>query len=451
MLHPLAEAANDILYRYCPQIMNMVSSTGIAMYFPSKGILAQSAEAKAKGTRYNASIGIATENGAPMHLPCVNKYFQGLKPSELYEYAPSQGRLDLRRAWLAKLRQETPSLYSNPISLPIVTNALTHGLAIAGELFIDKGDTVMTSDLYWENYDLGWGIRLGAKLVHYPLFNDALTGFNLAGFTRVLKKYGANRRGKLVVVLNFPNNPSGYTPTRDEANGIIAALTAQAATGTQLVVVCDDAYYSMFFDSACYAESLFGRLANAHQNLLAIKVCGATKEAFVWGFRVGFITYGIRGGTPEAYEVLEQKTAGLIRATVSNCSQPGQSITLKALEDPAFPAERAAKVAILRERAEAVRKVVYDPKFADCWDVFPFNSGYFMCVRVKANADRVRMHLLDNHQLGVIALGENQIRVAFSCLTVEQIPDVFDRIAASVRAVQQETMASAPVPQAAAS
>jgi len=37
---------------------------------------------------------------------------------------------------------------------------------------------------------------------------------------------------------------------------------------------------------------LFGKLANAHPNLLAIKLDGATKELFVWGLRCGFITYG---------------------------------------------------------------------------------------------------------------------------------------------------------------
>jgi aspartate/methionine/tyrosine aminotransferase len=436
-LHPLAEAANAALNRDCPVVASMLSALGKRFYFPSKGILAQSGEAKAKGTRYNASIGIATENGAPMHLACVARHYQGLKPGEIYEYAPSQGRLDLRRAWMDKLRRDTPSLGGHPVSLPLVTNALTHGLAIAGDLFLDKGDRVLTADLYWENYDLAWGVRLGAKLMYFPLFDKGLTGFNMEGFTKSLAKAASNPKGKLMVVLNFPNNPSGYTPTRAEADGIVAALTAQAAAGTRIIAVCDDAYYSMFFDSACQTESLFGKLARAHDNLLAVKVCGATKEAFVWGLRVGFITYGVRNGTQAAYDALEQKTAGLIRSTVSNCSHPGQSITLKALQDPSFVSEQQAKIAILRERAEAVRKVVYDPKYADCWKVFPFNSGYFMCLKVKGvDADRVRLHLLDQHQLGVIALGKDQVRVAFSCLTVEQIPDVFDRIAASVRAVR---------------
>ena len=49
-------------------------------------------------------------------------------------------------------------------------------------------------------------------------------------------------------------------------------------------------------------------LAQAHQNILAIKIDGATKEEFVWGLRVGFITYGVKGGTKALYDALEQKT-----------------------------------------------------------------------------------------------------------------------------------------------
>src|SRR5574342_290188 len=34
-----------------------------------------------------------------------------------------------------------------------------------------------------------------------------------------------------------------------------------------------------------------GKLANLHPRILAIKLDGATKEEFVWGFRTGFITF----------------------------------------------------------------------------------------------------------------------------------------------------------------
>ena len=48
-------------------------------------------------------------------------------------------------------------------------------------------------------------------------------------------------------------------------------------------------------------------------------------------------------------------------------------------------------------------------------------------------ATRVHARLLDEHGVGTIALGVANLRVAFSCLTEEQIPGVFAAIAAVVR------------------
>jgi len=432
-LHPLAQAANDALAKDCPVVLDLLSQRGKRFFFPAKGILAQGAEAKQKAKTANATVGIATENGAPMHLACIHKYYQGLTPSEIYDYAPSYGKPELRAAWAKKQRAETPTLRDHPLSNPVVTNALTHGLGLVGDLFLDPGDQVLSPDLMWENYNLSWETRLGAEFNYFPFFDARLEGFNVPGFTAALAKH---RGKKLVVSLNFPNNPSGYTPTRAEADAIAAALGAEAEAGTKLVVVVDDAYYGMFYDDSSATESIFGKLVRASDNLLAVKVDGATKEEFVWGLRVGFLTFGVKNGTAAAYKALEDKTAGLVRAYVSNISNPGQSIVLKALNDPEFRAQQAEKVATLRGRAAVVAKECRRPEYADCWDVYPFNSGYFMCLRLKdADADTVRVRLLDDHGVGTIALGKQELRVAFSCLTEAQIPNVFSAAAKAVRAV----------------
>ncbi len=433
-LHPLAQAANDALAKDCPVLLEMLAERGKRFFFPAKGILAQGAEAKQKAKTANATVGIATENGAPMNLACVSKYFTGLTPAEVFDYAPSYGKPDVRAAWAKKQREETPSLGDHPLSNPVVTNALTHGLGLVGDLFLDPGDQVLTADLLWENYNLNWETRLGAVFNYFPFFDERLTGFNLPAFTAALAKH---RGRKLVVSLNFPNNPSGYTPTRAEADAIVAALTAEAEAGTKLVVCVDDAYYGMFYDDASATESIFGKLCKASNNLLAIKVDGATKEEFVWGLRVGFVTFGVKNGTAGAYKALEDKTAGLIRAYVSNISNPGQSVVLKALQDPEFRKQQAEKVATLRGRAKVTAVECRRAEYADCWDVYPFNSGYFMCLRIKgADADAVRVRLLDDHGVGAIALGKTDLRIAFSCLTEAQIPGVFSAAAKAIRAVR---------------
>jgi len=63
----LAEELNSQLMRENPQSRHAVG-TGKKLFFP-KGILTQSAEAKVKAKKFNATIGIATENGVPCTCP----------------------------------------------------------------------------------------------------------------------------------------------------------------------------------------------------------------------------------------------------------------------------------------------------------------------------------------------------------------------------------------------
>ena len=49
-----------------------------------------------------------------------------------------------------------PTLGDHLISNPVATNALTHGLGLVGDLFIDPGTALLSSELLWENYNLNW-------------------------------------------------------------------------------------------------------------------------------------------------------------------------------------------------------------------------------------------------------------------------------------------------------
>jgi len=53
-------------------------------------------------------------------------------------------------------------------------------------------------------------------------------------------------KGKVVIILNFPNNPSGYMPTVEEGKKLADGLIEIAEKGIKLVVVTDDAYFGLF-------------------------------------------------------------------------------------------------------------------------------------------------------------------------------------------------------------
>lgn len=434
-MNPLAQQLNETLQQESPAVYDMLSNLGKAIYFPKEGILSQSAEAKAKAKKYNATIGIATENGVPMHLKVIQDTLSAYNPKDIYEYAPPAGKPELRSAWRDKMLKDNPSLesISAEISTPIVTNALTHGLSIVADLFAEAGDPVIIPDKNWENYELTFGIRRNAQIVEYPLYNEQMR-FNSEGLKKAL--LAQKSKGKAIVILNFPNNPTGYTPDVQDGAAIVAAIKEAAEQGIKIVAVTDDAYFGLFFEDSMQ-ESLFSKLADTHSNVLAVKVDGATKEEYVWGFRVGFITYA--SSSKAALAALEQKTLGIIRATISSGPHPSQTFVLHALQSPQFEAQKAEKFNIMKQRANIVKDLLDSGRYGDTLQYYPFNSGYFMCLRLSdVSAEVVRQHLLEHYGIGTIALGQTDLRVAFSCIEAEQLEELFDCIYQSVQAVSQQ-------------
>ncbi|TFE27874.1 aminotransferase class I/II-fold pyridoxal phosphate-dependent enzyme [Cohnella luojiensis] len=422
-MNPLAQQLNETITRDDPKVAEMLSGLGKAIYMPKVGILSQSAEAKQKANVYNATIGIATENGKPMHLEVIQETLSAYDPKDLYEYAPPGGKPELRNIWRDKMLIENPSAAGKRISLPVVTNALTHGLSIVSDLFADAGDAVIVPDKNWENYELTFSVRRGAEMVTYPLY-DADNRFNSAGLRDALLTQ--KERGKAIVLLNFPINPTGYTPGVEEGREIVSAIREAAEAGINVVAVTDDAYFGLFFEDSLQ-ESLFGQLCGLHERVLAIKVDGATKEEYVWGFRVGFITYG--GLSEASLSALEQKTTGIIRATISSGPHPSQTFILRALKSDKFQAQKERKFHIMKGRANKVKQLLDSGKYGEEWTYYPFNSGYFMCLKLlTSEAEPVRQRLLNAYGVGTIALGTNDLRIAFSCIEEPNLEDLFDRI-----------------------
>ena len=428
MMNPLAQQLNEQIRNNNPHVFEMLSPLGKRLFFP-KGILAQSAEAKEKAFRFNATIGIALEKGEAMHLACIHERIRDLAPNDLFPYAPAAGKQALREKWREKQLAESPSLQGKQIGRPIATNALTHGLTLVGDLFVAEGDTILLPDKFWGNYRLIYEVRKQAQIVTYP-FYDGQGGFHVQGFADGIEKQAAEGK-KLLVLLNFPNNPTGYSITRKEAEAICRVLIEAARKGARILVVLDEAYFGLFYADGLLRESLFGMLVNQDERLLVVKLDGATKEEFVWGFRVGFLTFGLgpRGDLEAVYEALERKTMGAIRGSISNSPHLSQTLVLKALESPDFREQQAEKFRILEGRAKKVAKVLEDPKYDEAWTVYPFNAGYFMCLAVKdVEGEALRKHLLDAYGVGLIAAGGKDVRVAFSCIEEENIEELFELI-----------------------
>ena len=432
-MNPLALELNAALEDGNAHILSTLSAVGRHLFFP-KGILSQSAEAKEQAHRINATIGIAKEGGHTMHLEALMTPIQGIRPAEALTYAPSFGIPALREAWRQAIYQKNPSLAEFALSLPVVTCGITHGVSLVADMWLDPGDVVVLPEKMWGNYNLIMGIRRGIELRNFETFTPA-GGYNLEGLERALKTAAAEKP-KVTVLLNFPHNPTGYTVTEIEAQAIAEMLTRLAEDGTHVLAVCDDAYFGLVYEAGVLRESLFSRLCGRHARLLPIKLDGATKEDYAWGLRVGFVTYGpwVEGDSGPVCNALERKTAGAVRGSISNASHLSQTLLLQALGHPRYPGQKAAKYEILKRRAIKVKAVAGDEKYRELWELYPFNSGYFMCLKLKTvEAEPLRRHLLRRHGVGLIALGQTDLRVAFSCLEEDDVETLFETIHQGIR------------------
>ena len=402
-----------------------LSPAGKRMYFPYGGILGQGAEAKTCGI--NATIGMAfEEDGSPLVMDCFKKSL-GLD-KKAFLYAGSFGLPKLRELWREMEFKKNPSLKGKTFSNPVVTNALTHGIRICAELFAGADDTLVTPDLFWDNYELVCQEAVGCKVAHFNTFKKG------AFDTEAMKKALLAEGEKKILILNFPNNPTGYTATLEDAKKIVATVKAVAAKGKRIVVVCDDAYFGLVYEKGVHGESLFAEFSDLHKNVLAVKLDGTTKEDYVWGLRVGFISFAFKGATAEQLKALEAKAAGNVRSGISNVSSIGQHMAIAAFADPKYAAQKKEKYVVLKKRYQEIRKILKKhPEYAEFFEVMPFNSGYFMCVKpLGVDAEAVRKHLIAKYSTGTIMLS-GLIRLAFSTIPTAKLATLFQNVADAVR------------------
>lgn len=422
MLNPLAQELNTALAGTTAG--TLLSDLGTRIYFP-KGIIAQSAEAKKLGKTANATIGTALINGTPIILPAVHKFAPELSAGQLVSYAPTAGIPELRTLWKDKLYAKNPGLKGKNISLPVVVPGLTAGISFLSDLFVDEKHPLLAADPSWDNYALIVEARRNSELHQFSMFKDGK--FDIDSFKAALANE-AKTVGSVRVILNFPQNPSGYSPTVNEAEQIVAAVKAEAEKGTKIIVWDDDAYFGLNYEKDIYPQSLFAELCDLHENVLAIKIDGPTKEDFAWGFRNGFITFGGKGMSEAHYDALVKKLMGLIRSSVSCSTTPSQNMILGAIKDANLEAQKLEYRTILENRYTIVRTFV-DSHSSKVLKALPFNSGYFMSFALSGvDAEELRLALLNNKGIGTIAIDSKTLRVAFSSLDDDKIVPVFEAI-----------------------
>ncbi len=420
----------SVLEEHAPTVHRALSDLGRRAVYPPD-IPVQAAEAKA--TRYNATIGQITDGrGMVAALPSVAATLAALAPADRSRallYSPIEGLPELRERWHHWQRPAG----APPSSLPVVTAGLTHALSLVADLFAGPGRRVLVPAPFWGNYRQIFGLRTGAEVVAVPAYRDRQ--WQPLAIAEKLKELPAEE--PVLVVLNLPSNPGGYTPNAEERAALVRSLF-DAARRQPLVVLCDDAYSGLVYEPEIPVESVFWELAGRDPRLVPLRVSGSTKEFVMFGARVGFVTLPFAPDHP-ATAALENKLKCLIRAGVGSPVALSQVVLLESLRRDGVREEVAASVAQLRERYRALHAALRAVEAeTDAVRALPFNSGAFALVELPAGLDpeRVRRHLLLTEDTGVISVQPNYLRLAFCSVATADIPELVRHVVRGVESLR---------------
>ena len=405
--------------------MSFFSKLGENIILP-QDVLIQSKETAAIPGAINATIGIATSNKKAMALPSINKVITEINNSEYLPYSPTPGLPKMRELWKEKILADNPSINKDFLSLPMVTTGITQGIDIAANLFSESGDALLLPNLFWQNYAQIYTIKLGNKIYKYNQF-DENNEFSISNFKETL--YSINE-DKISLILNFPNNPTGYTPSDVELNSLVDAISTYAKENKnkQLIIVSDDAYFGLFFEKNHKTPTLSATYKlSENENCLIVKLDGITKEFYSWGLRVGFITYYTKND--ELRKILLEKTQGYLRSTTSSPSNLSQQIAVRLLDNKQSLEEKEINDKIIEERYNELKQAISTEQLDQLVRVLPFNSGYFFTIKLPSNinAHEFRLKFLNEYKYGVYSMDDEHIRIAFSCLDKELIPELINK------------------------
>lgn len=439
------------------------SDLGKRIFLP-EGIFYWSGRAK-KEAELIGTIGSAfcfeneiIKNGANEWVPCYLeeiKNYANLNVKDMVPYASIGGLAELRsiwRDWLIKKsgfnsHKEKDELFhlKKYITNPIVTAGVTNGIYMACSLFLNPGEKIICPNKRWGNYDNIIVKNLGAQIKSFDFFNGQIINFE--GLKNAINEV-SEYQDKIIILFNFPNNPTGYVPTLDEANKLINFLKeTQSELDIPFVIIIDDAYEPYVYTNGkeILERSLFYKVQQLPEDIIPIKLDGITKELLFYGGRIGFVTIGLKVNWVRNDEELDKlksqinnKLEGINRSTISNANHFYQKVAINMFQD--FGMEQIIRSrdnvkALLKKRFEIINQELNKLKSQDI-SIDPNSGGFFLFMnlnREKIKARNFADHLLKNYKVGVIPIENrneniNGIRIAYCSIHKDQIPEFINRI-----------------------
>ena len=238
---------------------------------PSKSMtaMARARQMKAQDPEILDLVGGEPDFPTPAGI-CMEMFRQ---VSEGYtHYTVGAGLPELRQRIARKLLEENDCRY-DPEGI-IVTPGGKYAIYLAVRTLVNPGDEVIYLTPAWVSYssiiEAAGGIPVAAAL-------DREAGYRVS---EEALETACTRRTKLLII-NYPNNPTGKILTPEDA----AALRAFLARHPELLVISDEIYERIVFDG----RQNLSLAAIPELRPRVITVNGFSKSAAMTGWRVGYL------------------------------------------------------------------------------------------------------------------------------------------------------------------
>lgn len=396
-------------------------------------IFAANAAAVAAAAKYgkdnvtNATIGaILDEDENLVCLPTVEKVFRSLETNELIAYAPISGLPEYLECVLtAAFGSSRPDGYIAAVATAGGTGAIHHAVWN----YMEEGETALCSDWYWGAYKVLCN-DMGRNFTTYRML-DADNKFNLPALKEKVNEL-LSRQDNLLYILNTPaHNPTGYSLSEEDMDGVLAILKEAAVPGKSIVFFLDVAYIDYAGEKE-EVRKIFKKLSSLPSNILVIVGYSMSKGFTMYGQRTGAMI-----GISSSKEVIDEFAAinqYTSRATWSNINRPAMRTLAAIYSDPkllkATEAERDYYYKMIKARADLFTK-----EAKECGlPMLPYVAGFFLSIPA-ADPEAICNKLHDDNIFAVpLAAG---VRIAVCAVPLKKIKGMAAKVYAAMKEVEK--------------
>ena len=373
----------------------------------------------------NATIGaILDEDENLVCLPTVEEVFRGLSTNEMIAYAPISGLPEYLDCVLtAAFGNSRPEGYIAAVATAGGTGAIHHAIWN----YTETGDTVLCSDWYWGAYKVLCQ-DMGRNFTTYKML-DENNKFNLPALKEKVDELLA-KQDNLLYLLNTPaHNPTGYSLSGEDMDGVLAILKEAAVPGKNIVFFLDVAYIDYAGEKE-EVRKIFKKLSGLPANILCIVGYSMSKGFTMYGQRTGaMIGVSSDKSVIDEFAAINQYTS---RATWSNINRPAMRTLATIYSNPELLAKVCAERDYYYQMIKA-RADLFTKEAEECGlPMLPYVAGFFLSIPAK-NPDAICEKLHEDNIFAVpLAAG---VRIAVCAVPLKKIKGMAAKVNAAMQAV----------------